>query len=125
MHESLSPEYSGPPVVPPLRTNHVAHGRDYQPDRLGLRQHAHRVQYVHRARFPHFWSDVIPLAWIFELAGGAIADYEDNCLPKEQREAAWTVAALHQWDMGIDDPRCITSAEAVSYSCWISASAIR
>ena len=41
-------------------------------------------------------------------------DYEDNCLPKEQREAAWTVAALHQWDMGIDDPRCITTAEDVS-----------
>ena len=54
------------------------------------------------------------IAWIFELAGGAIGDFEDNCLPKEQRDAAWTVAALHQWDMGIDDPRCITSAEAVS-----------
>ena len=35
-------------------------------------------------------------------------------MPKEQREAAWTVAALHQWDMGIDDPRCITTAEDVS-----------
>ena len=56
----------------------------------------------------------MPIAWIFELAGGAIGDFEDNCLPKEQRDAAWTVAALHQWDMGIDDPRCITSAEAVS-----------
>lgn len=43
-------------------------------------------------------------------------DYEDNCLPKEQREAAWTVAALHQWEMGIDDPRCITSAEDVGSS---------
>lgn len=53
------------------------------------------------------------IAWLFELAGGAIADYEDTCLPKEQREAAWTVAALHQWDMGIDDPRCITTAEEV------------
>ena len=53
-------------------------------------------------------------AWIFELAGGAIADFEDTCVPKEQREAAWTVAALHQWDMGIDDPRCITTAEDVS-----------
>ena len=52
-------------------------------------------------------------AWIFELAGGAIADFEDTCVPKEQREAAWTVAALHQWEMGIDDPRCITTAEDV------------
>lgn len=55
-------------------------------------------------------------AWIFELSGGAIGDYEDTCLPKEQREAVWTVAALHQWDMGVDDPRCITSAEEVSFS---------
>lgn len=52
-------------------------------------------------------------AWIFELSGGAIADHEDTCLPKEQRESTWTVAALHQWDMGIDDPRCITTAEEV------------
>ncbi|KAI9059914.1 hypothetical protein FKP32DRAFT_1605820 [Trametes sanguinea] len=53
----------------------------------------------------------IGCTWIFELSGGAIADFEDNCLPKAQREATWTVAALHQWDMGIDDPRCITTAE--------------
>ena len=52
-------------------------------------------------------------AWIFELSGGAIADFEDTCLPKEQREATWTIAALHQWDMGIDDPRCVTTAEDV------------
>lgn len=56
-------------------------------------------------------TDRCHTAWIFELAGGAIADYEDTCLPKEQREAIWTVAALHQWDMGIDDPRCIQTAE--------------
>lgn len=53
------------------------------------------------------------LAWLFELAGGAIADFEDTCLPKSQREASFTIAALHQWDMGIDDPRCIESAEEV------------
>ena len=52
-------------------------------------------------------------AWLFELSGGAIADFEDTCLPKGQREAIWTVAALHQWDMGIDDPRCVTTAEEV------------
>jgi hypothetical protein len=62
-------------------------------------------------------------AWIFELSGGAIADFEDTCLPKEQREAIWTVAALHQWEMGINDPRCITTAEAVRHlftSCRLS-----
>lgn len=50
-------------------------------------------------------------AWLFELAGGAIADYEDTCMPKSQREAVFTVAALHQWDMGINDPRCVETAE--------------
>ena len=34
-------------------------------------------------------------------------------MSQEQREAVWTVAALHQWEMGIDDPRCIESAEEV------------
>ncbi|KAH9846507.1 hypothetical protein C2E23DRAFT_890825 [Lenzites betulinus] len=58
-----------------------------------------------------FADTPIGCTWIFELAGGAIGDFEDTCLPKEQREATWTVAALHQWDMGIDDPRCITTAE--------------
>ncbi|TCD69583.1 hypothetical protein EIP91_007005 [Steccherinum ochraceum] len=58
-----------------------------------------------------FANTPIGCTWIFELAGGAIADYEDTCLPKEQREAIWTVAALHQWEMGIDDPRCISAAE--------------
>lgn len=56
------------------------------------------------------------LAWLFELAGGAIADYEDNCVPKSQREAPFTIAALHQWEMDIDDDRCINSAEEVSWS---------
>ncbi|THV06641.1 hypothetical protein K435DRAFT_450087 [Dendrothele bispora CBS 962.96] len=50
--------------------------------------------------------------WLFELAGGAIADYENTCVPKSQREALFTVAALHQWDMGLDDVRCITTAES-------------
>ncbi|KAK7691920.1 hypothetical protein QCA50_005325 [Cerrena zonata] len=58
-----------------------------------------------------FGDTPIGCTWIFELSGGAIGDFEDTCLPKEQREAVWTVAALHQWEMGIDDPRCITSAE--------------
>ncbi|KZT01489.1 uncharacterized protein LAESUDRAFT_739160 [Laetiporus sulphureus 93-53] len=58
-----------------------------------------------------FANTPIGCTWLFELSGGAIADFEDTCLPKEQREATWTVAALHQWEMGIDDPRCIASAE--------------
>ncbi|KAJ3864737.1 hypothetical protein EV359DRAFT_72860 [Lentinula novae-zelandiae] len=49
--------------------------------------------------------------WLFELAGGAISEFEDTCVPKSQRETLFTVAALHQWDMGINDPRCITTAE--------------
>ena len=52
---------------------------------------------------------------MFELAGGAIGDFENSCVPKEQREAAFTVAALHQWDLGIDDPRCVGAAEDVGY----------
>ncbi|OCH92054.1 hypothetical protein OBBRIDRAFT_727623 [Obba rivulosa] len=62
-----------------------------------------------------FANTPIGCTWIFELSGGAIADFEDTCLPKEQREAIWTVAALHQWEMGIDDPRCIKSAEEWIY----------
>jgi hypothetical protein len=50
---------------------------------------------------------------LFELAGGTVADFEDTSIPKAQREALFTVAALHQWDIGVDDPRCIASAEKV------------
>ncbi|KAJ3758077.1 hypothetical protein EV360DRAFT_44718 [Lentinula raphanica] len=53
----------------------------------------------------------IGCTWLFELAGGAISDFENTCIPKSQRETLFTVAALHQWDMGINDPRCITTAE--------------
>ena len=55
-------------------------------------------------------------AWLFELSGGAIVDYEGTCVPKVQREAAFTIAALHQWEMGVDDPRCVSSAEDVRSS---------
>ena len=55
-------------------------------------------------------------AWLFELSGGAIIDYEGTCIPKAQREAAFTIAALHQWEMGVDDPRCVSSAEDVRSS---------
>lgn len=53
-------------------------------------------------------------AWLFELAGGALVDFEDNCIPKAQRQASFTVAALHQWDIGFQDPRCVHSAEEVN-----------
>jgi len=58
-----------------------------------------------------FADTPIGCTWLFELAGGAIGDFENSCVPKEQREAAFTVAALHQWDLGIDDPRCVGAAE--------------
>jgi hypothetical protein len=57
---------------------------------------------------------LVLLAWLFELAGGAITDFENTCMPKSQREASFTIAALHQWEMDIDDDRCIDSAEEVS-----------
>ena len=57
------------------------------------------------------------LAWLFELADGAIMDFEDTCVPKSQREASFTIAALHQWEMELrDDVRCVDSAKEVSVS---------
>ncbi|KAF7295948.1 FAD-binding PCMH-type domain-containing protein [Mycena kentingensis (nom. inval.)] len=58
-----------------------------------------------------FADTPVGCTWLFELAGGAIPDYEDTCVPKSQREASFTIAALHQWEMTIDDDRCIDSAE--------------
>ncbi|KAF5321271.1 hypothetical protein D9619_001611 [Psilocybe cf. subviscida] len=58
-----------------------------------------------------FADTPIGCTWLFELAGGAIADYENTCVPKSQREASFTIAALHQWEMDIDDDRCVDSAE--------------
>ena len=55
-------------------------------------------------------------AWLFELSGGAIVDYEGTCIPKVQRKAAFTITALHQWEMGVNDPRCVSSAEDVRSS---------
>ena len=50
------------------------------------------------------------------MAGGAVADADDTCVPKTQREAGFTVVAFHQWDLGDDDPLCVTTAEHVSSS---------
>ncbi|PPQ83362.1 hypothetical protein CVT24_001910 [Panaeolus cyanescens] len=62
-----------------------------------------------------FAGTPVGCTWLFELAGGAIADFEDTCVPKSQREASFTIAALHQWEMHIEDDRCVDSAEE-----WIS-----
>ncbi|KAG6878287.1 hypothetical protein C0992_008294 [Termitomyces sp. T32_za158] len=59
----------------------------------------------------NFADTPVGCTWLFELAGGAIGDFEDTCVPKSQREAAFTVAALHQWEMDVDDDRCVESAE--------------
>ncbi|KAJ7125360.1 hypothetical protein C8R44DRAFT_875169 [Mycena epipterygia] len=67
-----------------------------------------------------FADTPVGCTWLFELAGGAIADFENNCVPKAQREAAFTIAALHQWEMSINDNRCIDSAEEASN--WIAGS---
>ncbi|KAJ7672064.1 hypothetical protein B0H17DRAFT_947822 [Mycena rosella] len=61
-----------------------------------------------------FADTPVGCTWLFELAGGAIVDFEDNCVPKSQRESSFTIAALHQWEMTIDDNRCIDSAEEAS-----------
>ncbi|KAF4563042.1 hypothetical protein EYR40_007240 [Pleurotus pulmonarius] len=58
-----------------------------------------------------FADSPVGCTWLFELAGGAIADFENACIPKRQREASFTVAALHQWEMGLDDARCVEAAE--------------
>jgi hypothetical protein len=58
-----------------------------------------------------FADTPVGCTWLFELAGGVIGDFEETCVPKSQRESAFTVAALHQWEMGTDDPRCVESAE--------------
>ncbi|TFK65552.1 hypothetical protein BDN72DRAFT_845354 [Pluteus cervinus] len=58
-----------------------------------------------------FADTPVGCTWLFELAGGALTDFENTCVPKSQREAAFTIAALHQWEMNIDDDRCIDSAE--------------
>ena len=103
-------------MVHPLNPHHIAPGRDNQPNGSRICGHAHWLQYI----FPAQTTDArllifSHLAWFFELTGGAIGDFENPCLPKEQREATFTVAALHQWDLGIDDPKCVTTAEGVGH----------
>ncbi|CAE6410755.1 unnamed protein product [Rhizoctonia solani] len=49
--------------------------------------------------------------WLFELSGGALTDTTDSCLPKAAREATFTIVALHQWKLEMDDPACVLTAE--------------
>ncbi|CCO37128.1 hypothetical protein BN14_11279 [Rhizoctonia solani AG-1 IB] len=49
--------------------------------------------------------------WLFELSGGALTDTVDSCLPKAAREATFTIVALHQWKLEMDDPACVLTAE--------------
>ncbi|KAL5512481.1 hypothetical protein ACEPAG_3134 [Sanghuangporus baumii] len=58
-----------------------------------------------------FADTPIGCTWLFELAGGAVGDADDTCLPKAQREAGFTIAAFHQWELDDDDPLCVTTAE--------------
>ena len=59
------------------------------------------------------------VAWLFELAGGAVTSFLDTCLPKIQREANFTIAAFHQWEMDDDDPLCVTTAEDVKINWFL------
>ncbi|KAJ3509303.1 hypothetical protein NLJ89_g5289 [Agrocybe chaxingu] len=58
-----------------------------------------------------FADTPVGCTWLFELAGGAIIDFEDTSVPKSQREASFTIAALHQWEMDVHDDECVDSAE--------------
>ncbi|KAH6914077.1 hypothetical protein BKA70DRAFT_1260374 [Coprinopsis sp. MPI-PUGE-AT-0042] len=59
----------------------------------------------------HFADTPVGCTWLFELTGGAVAEFDNGVIPKSQREATFTIAALHQWEMNANDDRCIDSAE--------------
>jgi hypothetical protein len=50
--------------------------------------------------------------WLFELSGAALTDCKTTCLPKTHRDAAYTIAALHQWPVDVpkEDVKCVTTA---------------
>jgi FAD/FMN-containing dehydrogenase len=50
-------------------------------------------------------------AWLFELGGGAIVDFEDTCLPLVSRQASFNIVAFHQWKIDEYDDRCVDSVE--------------
>lgn len=105
---------SGAAVVHPLRADHVPPRRHDPRDGHEVRRRARGLQYVPSPTALRRRARLTPCAaWLIELAGGAVADFDDSCLPKSQREASFTIAAFHQWDLGVDDPRCIAIAEEV------------
>ncbi|KAG8903742.1 hypothetical protein FRB99_002833 [Tulasnella sp. 403] len=50
-------------------------------------------------------------AWLFELGGGALTDFEDTCIPKPIRQGSFNIVAFHQWKIEDIDIRCVESAE--------------
>ncbi|TDL16930.1 hypothetical protein BD410DRAFT_794846 [Rickenella mellea] len=58
-----------------------------------------------------FADTPVGCTWLVELAGGAVVDFDNSCLPLSQRKANFTIAAFHQWDIGVVDDRCKSSAE--------------
>jgi hypothetical protein len=66
----------------------------------------------YESSLPHARLITIP-AWFFELAGGKLPEFENTCVPRSSREAAFTIAALHQWPLDENDPRCIDTAAEV------------
>jgi len=53
-------------------------------------------------------------AWLFETAGGAVADVRESetCVPERLRKAPWMAMALHQWpDPSDGDQRWTDTAE--------------
>ncbi|KAG8967436.1 hypothetical protein FRC03_009956 [Tulasnella sp. 419] len=50
-------------------------------------------------------------AWLFELGGGAVVDFEDSCVPAPIRQASFNIVAFHQWPIEETDRRCVESAE--------------
>ncbi|KZO92326.1 hypothetical protein CALVIDRAFT_466383, partial [Calocera viscosa TUFC12733] len=51
--------------------------------------------------------------WLFELAGGVLADFDEGgCISPATREAAFTVVAFHKWPSFGGDEDCIKAGEA-------------
>lgn len=86
---------------------------DFADTPVGCSKSVFLLAFCHFHRRTVLMCEFYVSAWLFELAGGAITDFEGSCVPKSRREAAFTTAALHQWEMGVDDPRCVSSAEEV------------
>lgn len=58
-----------------------------------------------------FADTPVGCTWLFELSGGNVSDEHGGCFPASSRQATWTVAAFHQWELDEDDPKCVSAAE--------------